>query len=441
MSTLFDDIDPEFSEEIRRKKAEKALFIQKTAKNNNLSSEQKKFNRQVKDIEKLTKKIEELKIQADSLLNQYINEIKPKKVELFNNQVEFVKLIDSIMDKYKFSKSASRKAEFMMMFTLDLYEIYRKDEDEELECIRKKWALDFDEDLDDEFDNDRDFAPKDEQFDLFNLLSNMIFMQTGIKISADELAALKEQSKSEEEFQQELVKRIEKKTEQNGNSFEEFDDYRPKKKKANKPLTKKQIQQEEKRKQEEENAKKVAEMKQRSVKSIYLSLVKALHPDTETNEQLKQEKDELMRVVTTAYKQNDLKKLFEIELTFLKNETEHLDRLTEENLVLYNAVLKDQIAELKEEYNEVLMNPRYGEISMMLNYPNEEHRNIQLKVMKQDIERTIGKVKQLVSLVSGNPSKKIANQMLSEYVNMIPDDVKWEYGFDDLCEGPSFYWE
>lgn len=441
MYTLFDEIDPEFSEKIRKKKAKQALFIPKTAKKENLSAEQKKFNRQVKDIEKLTKKIEELKLYADSMLNEYVNEIKPKRVELSNNQIEFVKLIDPVLERYNFSKLALRKAEFLMSFTFDLYKTYSKDVDEDFEKILKKWGFDFNEHIDEDFDFDLDFNPKNQHSDLFDMLSNLILMQTGTKISADELAALKEQCKSEKEFEQELLKRIDKETMQKENTFEDFGNYQPKKKKANKPSTKKQLQLEEKRKQEEENAKKLAEMKQRSVKSIYLSLVKALHPDTETNEQLKQEKDELMRVVTKAYKQNDLKKLFEIELAFLKNEKEHLERLTEENLVLYNEVLKDQIAELKNEYNQVLMNPRYEEISMMLNYVARYRRKDELKKMKQDLERTIGKVKQLIGAVSGNPSKKIVTEAISEYVSIISNDIKWEYGFDDLCEYPDFCWK
>lgn len=73
-----------------------------------------------------------------------------------------------------------------------------------------------------------------------------------------------------------------------------------------------------KKQQARENAQKEKEeIKNKSLRSIYIALVKILHPDTETDLVLKAEKEEIMKKVTVAYDQKDLTTLLKLEMEWV----------------------------------------------------------------------------------------------------------------------------
>ena len=105
------------------------------------------------------------------------------------------------------------------------------------------------------------------------------------------------------------------------------------------------------------------ELKTKSIRSIYITLAKILHPDTETDDEKKLEKEELMKKVTVAYDQKDLTTLLKLEMEWVHKTSEHLEKLTEEKLKIYISTLKQQVMELQNERMQLAYHPRYESIA------------------------------------------------------------------------------
>ncbi|WP_201981379.1 hypothetical protein [Hymenobacter rubidus] len=98
---------------------------------------------------------------------------------------------------------------------------------------------------------------------------------------------------------------------------------------------------EEKKQAEEKNTTK-------AVRTLYVDLVKALHPDREPDEAEKNRKTELLKQVTTAYEANELLTLLRLQLELQRIDQSHLENLAESQLKYYNKLLKEQARELDE---------------------------------------------------------------------------------------------
>ena len=86
-----------------------------------------------------------------------------------------------------------------------------------------------------------------------------------------------------------------------------------------------------------------------SIREVYRKLASALHPDREPDPVERERKTALMQRANQAYQKNNLLQLLELQL-----EMEHIDQATlnnisEDRLKHYNKILKEQLAELKQE--------------------------------------------------------------------------------------------
>ena len=134
---------------------------------------------------------------------------------------------------------------------------------------------------------------------------------------------------------------------------EQFDHNQPHQQKQKK--TKKQQALEEEKKEAEE-------IKNKSIRSVYLALAKVLHPDTEMDLSLKADKEEILKQVTVAYDQKDLVTLLKLEMEWVHKTSEHLEKLTDDKLKVYISALKQQVAELEREKYSMRYHPRYSPI-------------------------------------------------------------------------------
>lgn len=103
-------------------------------------------------------------------------------------------------------------------------------------------------------------------------------------------------------------------------------------------------------------------MMRKGVGAIYKQLAKAIHPDLEQDLALKIEKEELMKKLTTAHEQNDLHTLLSLELEWMNRSENAYDRVklqTEDQLKIYNSILKKQIEDLEERIEDVFVHPKY----------------------------------------------------------------------------------
>ena len=121
------------------------------------------------------------------------------------------------------------------------------------------------------------------------------------------------------------------------------------------PRKQTKAQLEKQRKLEEQEAAKKCDFK-----SLYKQLAKALHPDLEPDPLLKQHKEVWMKRLTGAYAAGDLRELLQIEMEWLGEEATNLATASEGKLQVYCTVLKQQIADLKQQTGYLLREPQYG---------------------------------------------------------------------------------
>jgi len=108
------------------------------------------------------------------------------------------------------------------------------------------------------------------------------------------------------------------------------------------------------------------ELKLKNIRSIYISLVKVLHPDTEQDEALKVQKNELMKKVTTAYENKDISTLLRLEAEWISQTNSRLDSVTDATLKLYNETLYQRLQELEYKKFMLLRNPIYENIQHLV---------------------------------------------------------------------------
>ena len=91
------------------------------------------------------------------------------------------------------------------------------------------------------------------------------------------------------------------------------------------------------------------ELETKSVRDIYMSLVKEFHPDREQDEAERERKTTVMQRITAAYESNDLPELLRLQLEYEQINADNITELADEKLARYNKVLKGQIQQLEQE--------------------------------------------------------------------------------------------
>ncbi len=142
----------------------------------------------------------------------------------------------------------------------------------------------------------------------------------------------------------------------------------------------------------------VDETKQRSLRSVYIALAKVLHPDTDTDMDGKRDKEELMKQVTQAYTGRDLTKLLRLEVEWVREESRHIDRLTDETIQTYVSALEDQMAELKRERAMLGNHSRYDAVSVLADFP-EARAVAALHLEAETIKEAIVDLKQFRAIL------------------------------------------
>jgi hypothetical protein len=111
----------------------------------------------------------------------------------------------------------------------------------------------------------------------------------------------------------------------------------------------------EKAKAQQDGARQILQQQKttKSVRKVYMDLVKAFHPDLETDEAEKLRKTEIMQRVTQTYQENNLRELLKLQIEFERIDQDHLENLGKEQLTYYNLVLKQQVEELEKEKADI----------------------------------------------------------------------------------------
>jgi hypothetical protein len=120
--------------------------------------------------------------------------------------------------------------------------------------------------------------------------------------------------------------------------------------------TKKQVE-----KEAAEKAK--AELKQRSLRDIYVALAKALHPDIEPDPEKRRHKEDYLKQASAAYQDGNLMELLQLEMAWL--ETSGAQDAPPDKLKLFLEVMKEQAATLERacRQTELRLLEEYGALS------------------------------------------------------------------------------
>lgn len=309
---------------------EKSVSLKITSKNKKiLSKEQQAFNRLTKRVETLEK---EMILQNEKLTKLnifYSKEVAPLLSEKAQNDMKLAMTLGNATNFIKFTKT---KLDDLTNIILDLCDSAFREipATPEMETFYDEWSKGS---YKDEVEKQKNEF-KDELQDLMQDIC-------GVDIDMDEFDDNPESfARLAEKFEDEIRAKKQKKVKKN----------------------KKQLQREEEEKSE-------AETKKKSIRNIYITLSKLLHPDTELDPKLKAQKDEIMKKVTVAYKNKDLTALLKLELEFVHKESEHLDKITEDNLRIYISALKEQVKNLEQEIYMARANPRYHEVAEVVSLP------------------------------------------------------------------------
>lgn len=84
----------------------------------------------------------------------------------------------------------------------------------------------------------------------------------------------------------------------------------------------------------------------KSVRNVYMELVKTFHPDLEADEAEKQSKTGIMQRITKAYQDNNLLGLLKLQMELEQIDRSGLENLNKNQLSYYNKILRQQVEEL-----------------------------------------------------------------------------------------------
>lgn len=286
-----------------------------------MSPQQKKFNHLAKRIEKWRFDIAARNRELEEILTYWAGKIPDLEKSVAHKQIQLAQLVDAKVSGKKLGKRQRETAERIIIVLLD--EAFATVEPEpSLHQLWERWAP-----------NTYEKMMADQELYEAEMTAEMVKDMFGLNIDPEIVrqgpqaiaAAMHEQLGRGQERAKSTKK------------------------------TKRQIQ-------KEAQTQAADELSKKSLRSVYIALAKVLHPDVETDVNLKVEKEKFMQEVSGAYERKDLHTLLKLEMEWLSRENSHLAQVPEETLAVYVKVLADQEKELHAEYQSLNYNPRYQPI-------------------------------------------------------------------------------
>lgn len=293
-----------------------------------LSKNQKTFNRLTARIAEQEKLIAELRVAIERGRQRILADLTPLHNQFDKLRADLVRLFDQMNSRHEFTRPERKKITYLI--TDIASELIQKGYDELTE-IHDRY---------DEGGFEAAMAEADEQSALS--MRRMAEMMFGIEF--DPAVDFSDPDTLREYISEQLRQR----TQADQQRQQEAAD-----RQASRPKSEKQQAREAKKQAEAQNTTK-------AVRSLYLDLVKAFHPDREPDEAEKIRKTTIMQRVTEAYEKSDLLGLFRLQLEFERIDQAHLEKLADAQLLYYNKILKQQADELDSQLTQV-----QGELSSL----------------------------------------------------------------------------
>lgn len=293
------------------------VHIPIAADNSVLSKAQKEFNRLTKRIAKLEKTVADFRAAATRLRQRVQEEYRPLQHRHNTHRAELVRLLDQAHDTVKLTKG--ERAKIADLIGIGCADLPEKGFPEVQPIIEKYAGPPPTEEEEREMDKQAS-----------EMMKALFSQQFGIEF--DPAVDVSTQEKFQAYIAQQLAGQEAEEAEQERRQAE---------RRAQRKKSPKQQAAEEKKQAEEKSITK-------AVRTLYLDLVKHLHPDREPDEAEKARKTELLQRVTTAYEAGELLTLLRLQLELQRIDQSHLENLAEDQLRYYNKLLKEQARELDE---------------------------------------------------------------------------------------------
>ncbi len=285
-----------------------------------LSKAQKEFNRLTKKIETLEKEIIKWRKTTETLQVRAQTELRPLLLQYDARRADMVRLLDQMYGTKGLTKVQRAKiAEIIQDLAFPLIERGHDD----LKPIYDKYDQQG-------FDAANEEAEQATAEQMKSLMSAMF----GIEFDDDADVSTPEKMDA---YMREKLQAAQEDAFTRQQQAEE--------RRANRPKT---------AKQQEREAQQQAETRSisKAVRTLYMDLVKAFHPDREPDEAEKIRKTEVMQRITSAYESSDLLTLLKLQLEFNRIDQNHLENLADEQLKYYNKILREQVQTLEAEADE-----------------------------------------------------------------------------------------
>jgi len=350
-----------------------------------IGKQQQAFNTLITTIGKLQAKLLQTNVKMDRKLAGYVRDIIPLEASFLQCTTETVRVLYWHYNNQKtLTKNQRSLLEGLISKLLDdIFDLNSAEPTAELkEIFEAVEGQSYDEFKRDSFDE-----MKENFSDLFKMSGFDIDLDD-LKVDMTEEEVIKKTAEMREKFNREEEERAHK------------DKHRKK--------SKKELAQEAKEKQ-------LKEARTKNISSIYKQLAKIFHPDLEQNPDLKQEKEELMKQLTSAYNKNDLHTLLSLELAFIHKEEKNRDSLTDEKLKIYNEVLREQVYKLTHEIEAVYEHPKYYALHKLVEEPFYV-RSLSIKNVQSEISDKLN-----FALFNFNGIKQAREKGLAHVKKMIKD--------------------
>jgi len=295
-----------------------------------LSNAQKTYNRLSKKIAKQREQLSAWQTTIPLYQEKYAREFDPLLQSFDDYRVQLVHIFDRLYADKIFSKTDRTKLQHLICaMAADLLD---SGGHEELKETYNRYS-----------GSDYDAEEEEDNQEIKSMMESMLGVELGDDIDV----------RTPDDFIDQISRQLKEKLQQDAQDLENPSASRSSRKKSAKALAK------EARLQAE------AQQVSQSIREVFRKLASTLHPDKEPDPKERTRKTELMQRVNSAYSNNNLLALLELQLEIEQIDQAAINSISEDRLKHYNKVLKEQSAELQQELDMVEMSFRtYFDLSL-----------------------------------------------------------------------------
>lgn len=333
-----------------------AMVLIEEASSRPLTPAQRKYNALLAKIDKQKKVLSEWQTAHEQIQTQLAGKFEPLRQSIAKEQLKLLFLLDDHLMRHKFSKKQKGQLTSLIEFLCNEL-VDDIDEPEFLALLDRYFPDDADADEDEPSMAEMDDHLRSEFERIFGFpIADSVDMQ-----DPDAIARfLFEHEQRNEEEQAEQTQQ------------------QPRQKSA-------------KQKTKEAKEQAEAEAAQDSIQSIYRQLVKALHPDRESDPEIRERKTQLMQEVTVAYEEKNFIRLLELQLA--ETQISHaLHELSDTKIKSFIKLLDQQWQTLKFETDSI--QDRYKMVFGMSPFDN-----LTIKRLKSNLKQDIAQLENKLNMI------------------------------------------